>query len=111
MSINTLRGQNNPTPGGFLEDYVNIIGQWDPFVLGPNATSALLGTYEVYKIGNLATASTASLTGGIGDVDLQIFGGLETFINLIGTLDIRILIYADNTSIKADTTVITIDRV
>jgi hypothetical protein len=102
MSVNTPQGNINVNPEGVVEGFVNILGNANP-------TSSLEGTYQIYKIGNAHTASL--LQGNIGNVDLQVFNGLETFINLTGTYDIRILIYADNTNIYADRTIITIDRI
>ena len=100
MSVNTLQGQRNVNSVGNVEEYVNILGNANP-------TSSLTGIYNVYKIGSAHTASL--LQGSIGDVSIVI-NGLETFINLAASYDLKLLIFADNTNIKSDRTTITIDR-
>lgn len=101
MGIGSLQGETNVNPEGVVEGFVNILGNANP-------TSSLEGTYQILKIGSAHTASL--LQGEIGDVNLEVFNGLETFINLVGTFDVKLLIFADNTNIYADKTTITIDR-
>ena len=106
MSVNTLRGQQNPTPEGEYGEYINLLGNKGEIAPGRSGED-LIGIYNVYKIGNAHTASL--LQGSIGDVNLEI-NSLETFVNLVASYDLKLLIFADNTNIKSDRTTITIDR-
>lgn len=100
MSVNTLQGQRNVNSVADVENNVFLLGNANP-------TSSLTGIYNVYKVGNAHTASL--LQGSIGDVSIVI-NDLETYVNLVGTYDLKLLIFADNTKIPSDRTIITIDR-
>ncbi len=102
MSINTLRGQSNVYPNGEHEVFLNVIASFtNPTPLNANITLPLVGD-----------TLNVPLNGKISYVDLTVFNGLDNIINLVGQHDVRLKnISSDLTTVSADRTIITIDRI